>query len=127
MKIVALIARLLLGLVFAVFGSNAFLHFMPMQVPPGNAGAFLTLLFTTKYVYAISAFQLLGGILLLINRFVPLALCILAGIIINILLFHILMAPDGLPMAIVVTVLWFIVFARVSRAFAPIFAARVES
>jgi len=127
MKIVALIARLLLGLMFAVFGSNAFLHFLPMVMPPGNAGAFLTLLFTTKYLYAISGLQLLGGVLLLINRFVPLALTILAGIIINILLFHILMAPEGLPLAIVAAVLWFIVFARVRRAFAPLFAARVES
>jgi uncharacterized membrane protein YphA (DoxX/SURF4 family) len=126
MKIVALIARVLLGLIFVMFGSNVFLHFLPMTTPPGLAGQFLTVLFVSKFVYMVSVFQLIGGLLLLVNRFVPLALCILGAIIVNILTFHILIAPEGLPLAIVVTVLWFIVFARVRKAFTPIFAARAE-
>ena len=68
--------------------------------------------------------QTLGGLLLLINRYVPLAIAILGPVIVNILCFHALMAPAGLPLAIVVTAMWFIVFARNKQYFAPLFTAR---
>ena len=65
--------------------------------------------------------------MLLINRYVPIALTILGPIIVNILLFHGLMNPAGLGLALFVTILWGVVFASVRSAFAGIFQARVET
>ena len=106
MKILTIIARVLLGLVFVVFGSNAFLHFFPMPpLPQGLAGEYLHAFFASGYVYFIGGLQVIGGLLLLIGKFVPLGLIILGAIIVNIWLFHLLMAPEGLPPGIVVTIL----------------------
>jgi putative oxidoreductase len=106
MKILTIIARILLGLIFVFFGSNGFLHFLPMPpLPQGVTGEYLHAFFASGYVYVISGFQVAGGLLLLIGRFVPLGLTILAAIIVNIWTFHLLMAPGGLPPAVVVTIL----------------------
>ena len=106
MKILTTIARILLGLIFVFFGSNGFLHFLPMPpLPQGVTGEYLHAFFASGYVYIISGFQVAGGLLLLIGRFVPLGLTILAAIIVNIWVFHLLMAPEGLPPAVVVTIL----------------------
>ncbi len=106
MKILTIIARILLGLIFVFFGSNGLLHFLPMPpLPQGVTGEYLHSFFASGYVYVISGFQVVGGLLLLIGRFVPLGLTILGAIIVNIWAFHILMAPEGLPPAIVVAVL----------------------
>ena len=127
MKILTHISRFLLGLIFLVFGLNGFLHFIPMPPPSGVAGQFLGSMFVTKYLLFVFAIQLIGGVLLLINRYVPIALTILGPIIVNILLFHGLMNPAGLGLALVVTILWAVVFASVRSAFAGIFEARVET
>src|SRR4051812_37573221 len=100
MKILVTIARVLLGLLFTVFGLNGFLHFIPMPPPQGVAGQFMGVLFTSGYLVPIFALQTVGGALLLANRFVPLALAILAPIIVNNALFHATMDPKGLGMAI---------------------------
>ena len=106
MKILTIIARVLLGLIFVFFGSNGLLHFLPMPpLPQGVTGEFLHSFFASGYVYVISAFQLIAGLLLLIGKFVPLGLTILGAIIVNIWSFHLLMAPAGLPPAVVVTIL----------------------
>ncbi len=118
MRIVTLIARILLRLVFLVFGLNGFLHFIPMQPPKGLAGQYLGVLFVSHYLVPIFLLQVIGGVLLLANRFVPLALALLGPVLVNILLFHSLMAPEGLPLALVTTVLWLIVFYGVRQAFA---------
>ncbi|HXX42831.1 MAG TPA: DoxX family membrane protein [Chthoniobacterales bacterium] len=119
MKIVTIIARLLLGLIFVVFGSNAFFHFMPMPPPPpGLVGEFLHVFFASGWVYVIGGLQTLCGLLLIIGRFVPLALTILAGIIFNILVFHALLAPQGFPPAIVVTILELFLLWRYRAAYA---------
>ena len=119
MKIATIIARGLLGLIFVVFGSNAFLHFIPMPPLPQNlAGDYLRVFFASGYVYVIGGLQVIGGLLLLLGRFVPLGLTILGAIIVNILLFHMLMAPEGLPPAIVVTVLELFLLWRYRDAFA---------
>ena len=97
-----------------------------MPPPSGVAGQFLGSMFVTKYLMFVFAIQLVGGVLLLIHRYVPLALTILGPIIVNILLFHSLMNPEGLGLALVVTILWAVVFASVRSAFAGIFQARVE-
>ena len=124
MKIFTIIARVLLGLVFVIFGSNAFLHFLPMPpLPQGVAGEYLHAFFSSGYVYFIGGFQVIGGLLLLIGRFVPLGLTILGAIIVNIWLFHILMAPEGLPTAIVVTILELFLVWRYRDAFRGIVRA----
>jgi putative oxidoreductase len=120
MKVATVIARLLLGLIFVVFGSNAFLHFLPMPpLPQGVTGEYLHAFFASGYVYAIGGLQVLGGLLLLIGRFVPLGLTILGAIIVNIWIFHILMAPEpaGLPPAILVTILELFLVWRYRDAF----------
>jgi uncharacterized membrane protein YphA (DoxX/SURF4 family) len=125
MKIVALIARILLGLVFVVFGLNGFLQFMPMgPMPSGPGGQFLTAMFQSHFVLAVCAFQVVGGLLLLIGRYVPLGLVILGPVLVNILLFHIFMVHMGLVMALIVTILWFIVFYRYRESFAGLFVAK---
>lgn len=127
MKIAALIARILLGLIFLVFGSNVFIHFIPMQPMPGTAGQFATALYVSHYVIVVGLLELIPAILLLINRYVPLALTLLAPVIVNIFFFHVFMAPSGLPMAIIVVILWIIVFIRVKSAFAGLFQQKVSS
>jgi putative oxidoreductase len=126
MKILTTISRFLLGFIFLVFGLNGFLHFIPMPPPSGVAGQFLGSMFVTKYLLFVFAIQLIGGVLLLVNRYVPIALTILGPIIVNILLFHGLMNPEGLGLAVFVTILWGVVFASVRSAFAGIFQAQVE-
>ena len=122
MKIAATIARYLLGLIFVVFGSNMFFHFIPNPpMPPGPLADFTSALNASHYIFAIGFFQVAPAILLLINRYVPLALTVLAGMIINIDLTHITMAPSGLHMAAVVSLLWLLVFLRVRSNFAGIF------
>jgi putative oxidoreductase len=121
MKIATIIARILLGLIFVVFGSNAFLRFLPMPPIPQNlAGDFLKVFFASGWVYFIGGFQVIGGLLLLIGKFVPLGLTILGAIIVNILIFHILMAPEGFGPAIVVTVLALFLLWQYRSAFAGI-------
>ena len=113
MKIAALIARLLLGLVFTVFGLNGFIGFFPTPpLPPGPAGQFLGALFVSHYVYVVAAVQVAAGVLLLVNRYVPLALVVLGPMLVNILSFHILMYRTGLPTAIVVAILWCLLAVR---------------
>jgi putative oxidoreductase len=106
MKIVVTIVRILLGLVFVVFGLNVFLQFLPAPPPPaGPAGDFAKALFVSHYLQVVGALQVIGGAILLIGRFVPLGLLILGPIIVNILLFHLLLNSTGLPIAIVVAIL----------------------
>src|SRR5882724_13697529 len=110
MKIVALIARILLGLIFFVSGLNGFFHFFPMgQMPTGLAGQYIGVLMQSHYIYFVAALQVAGGVLLLVGRYVPLGLTLLGPVIVNILLYHLLMDLKGLPMAILVTILWGIV------------------
>src|SRR5712692_5745537 len=121
MKILTVIARIFLGLVFVFFGSNAFLHFLPMPpLPQGLAGLYLKAFLDSGYVYIIGGMQLIAGLLLLIGRFVPLGLTVLAAIVFNIWAFHILMAPEGFPPALVVTVLELFLLWQYRTAFAPL-------
>src|ERR1700681_4055705 len=126
MKTASLIARLLLGLIFLVFGLNGFLHFIPMPPPTGVAGQFFGAIFTSHYWVIIFGIQVIGGLLLLINRYVPLALVLLGPVIVNIFFIHALMAPAGLPLAIVVVLLWALLAVRNRQHLAGIFVQRVE-
>jgi putative oxidoreductase len=106
MKIATIIARTLLGLIFAVFGSNAFLHFIPMPPPPaGLAGDFFKALFASHYFYVVAIVQVAGGLIVLSGRFTALGLTLLGPVIVNILCFHIFLNSDGLPLALVVAAL----------------------
>ena len=105
MKYAILIARVLLGIVFVVFGSNAFLHFIPTPPLQSQAGAFIGALIASGYVYVVAMLQIVGGLLLLIGRFVPLGLALLGPVIVNIMLYHICLDPSGLPVAIFVSLL----------------------
>src|SRR6266404_1953625 len=107
MKYVIVIVRVLLGLEFVVFGANAFLQFMgPVPEMHGQAGAFMTALMSSGYMYVIAVLQILGGLCLLLGaRFVPLGLTLLGPVIVNIILFHVFLLPQGLGIGIVDAVL----------------------
>jgi putative oxidoreductase len=125
MKIAVLIARILLGLIFVVFGLNGFLNFLDMgPMPTGLAGQFIGALFLSHYFWVIAALQVIGGALLLANRFVPLGLVLLGPVIVNIILYHVFLNPSGALMAGVVTILWFIVFYGKRQYFSGIFVQR---
>ena len=120
MKYAVIIVRVLLGLVFAVFGSNAFLHFIPMPPMQGLPGQFIGALFGSGYIYAIAGVQVVGGLLLLIGRFVPLGLALLVPVIVNITLYHIFLDPSGLGMACVISVLALFLLWAYRDRFAPL-------
>jgi uncharacterized membrane protein YphA (DoxX/SURF4 family) len=125
MKIVLFIARLLLGLIFVVFGLNGFLNFLSMgPMPSGLAGQFIGALALSHYFWIVAALQVVGGALLLVNRFVPLALVLLGPVIVNIILYHVFLNPAGIALAIVVAILWLIVFYGYRQYFSGIFVPR---
>jgi putative oxidoreductase len=125
MKIASVIARYLLGLIFLVFGLNGFLHFIPMPPPKGALAAqFGGAIFASHYWVVVFSIQVIGGVLFLVNRYVVLALVLLGPVIVNIFFFHALMAPEGLPLAIVVVVLWLILAVHYKQYLVGIFVQR---
>jgi hypothetical protein len=119
------VTRLALGAIFTVFGLNGFLHFLPQPAPSGLAAVFLGGLAASGYMFPlIKGTEVLVGLLLLSNRFVPLALTILAPIVVNIVAFHAFLAPAGLAVPIVVTALGIYLASTERRVFAPFFRAR---
>jgi hypothetical protein len=127
MRTASTIARYLAGAIFLVFGLNGFLNFIPLPPPVGVAAQFMGALYTSHFLWVIFAFQIIAGVLLLANRYVPLAVAMLAPIIVNILSFHVLMAPSGLPLALFVAVLWAVIFVDVRLAFASLFQPRLQA
>jgi putative oxidoreductase len=126
MRTASVIARYLAGVIFLVFGLNGFLHFIPLPPPEGVAGQFMGALYISHYLWVIFAFQVIAGVLLLVNRYVPLAVAVLAPVLVNILSFHAFMAPSGLPLALFVTVLWALIFIDVRPAFSGLFQSRLQ-
>jgi putative oxidoreductase len=124
MKTALLIARILLGLIFLTFGLNGFLHFIPAPPPTGVPLQFVMAMLASRYWMVIFGVQAICGALLLVNRFVPLALVALAAEIVNILAFHIFMGAPGLPLAFGVAVLWAFVAWGNRQHLAGIFVAR---
>src|SRR5258706_11648460 len=127
MRTASVIARYLAGVIFLVMGLNGFLHFIPFPPPPGVAGQFMGALYVSHYLWVIFAFQVIAGVLLLVNRYVPLAVAVLAPVIVNILAFHVLMAPSGLPLALFVTALWAGIFPQGRPAFFRVFQSRWQA
>jgi putative oxidoreductase len=124
MRTVSVIARYLAGVVFLVMGLNGFLNFIPFPPPTGVAAQFMSALYVSHYLWVIFAVQVVGGLLLLVNRYVPLAVALLAPVLVNILTFHVLMAPAGLPMALFVMILWAAIFIQVRPVFSGLFQSR---
>jgi putative oxidoreductase len=125
MRIATIIARLLLGLIFTVFGLNGFLNFIP-QPPPTNplAVQFFVAVSASHFATFFFALQVLGGLLLLSGYFVPLALTVLAGELYNILAFHITLSPATIAPALVACGLWVVVFIPYRKSFSGVFTAK---
>src|SRR5258705_12263014 len=102
----ASIGRFVIGLVFVGFGLNGFLNFIPMGPVPALAGQFAAALIQSHYMVVVLTLEILSGLLLVTNNYGLLATTFIAPVIVNILLFHIFMAPAGLPVAAVVAALW---------------------
>jgi putative oxidoreductase len=125
MKIVSVIARYLLGLIFTVFGLNGFLNFIHQPPPPNPVAIqFLVAVSASHFAAFFFAMQLIGGLLLLSGFFVPLALTVLAAELYNILAFHLTLAPASIAPALVACVLWVLVFLQYRNSFAGILAVK---
>ena len=123
MKYIVLTCRIMLGIAFVFFGSNHILNFLHPPPPHGDVAIWGNLMFTHHYFVFVGVVQLVAGILLLVNRFVPLALTLLGPVLVNILLFHFLFDPAGVAPGLACTLFWFILFAAYYRNFLPLFEA----
>lgn len=126
MKIVGIVARILLGLMFFVFGLNPFLKFLPMPPLEGVWGQFLGALIVSHYVWLVGATQVASGALLLIGRYVPLAVALSGPVIANIIAYHLTMQHSGAQPAVLATTCWVFLFWRYRQSFAPLWVARPE-
>tara|TARA_R110002073_G_scaffold123234_1_gene266802 strand:- start:92007 stop:92378 length:372 start_codon:yes stop_codon:yes gene_type:complete len=117
MNSIAMIARYLLGLAMLVFGANKFLNFMPAPDLPEAAGAFMGALDGSGYIFpALGVVYILAGLMLVLNKAVPLALVMLVPVSFNIVAFHLAYAPEGILFAAVVAVLnLFLVYTNWDR------------
>lgn len=121
MKYVIPACRILLGLMFFVFGLNNILHFIPMPpMPPSDATTFSTIMMAHGWMTFVGVIMTIAGLLLLVGRFVPLALTLLAPIIVNIVLYHVLLMPHGYIPAALATVLEIVLLIAYWRSFAPL-------
>jgi uncharacterized membrane protein YphA (DoxX/SURF4 family) len=123
-----LVARILLGLIFFVFGLNGFLHFIPMPPMPEEAGALMGALAATGYFFPVLKItEIVSGALLLSGLFVPLALILLAPIVVQIFLFHAVLAPGSMALPIVIVILQaYLGFVAHRGSFDSILSARTE-
>lgn len=120
-------ARVVLGLIFFVFGLNGFLGFLPQPPLPPAAGGFLGGLASAGYMFPlIKGTEVVVGLLLLSGRWVPLALTIAAPVIVNIVAFHLFLAPAGMILPIVMLSAEIALAWWYRDAFRPMLAARVE-
>jgi putative oxidoreductase len=126
MKYAILAARLLMGIIFLVFGANHIVPFLHMPAIPGDAGVFATILFTHKYFAVIGLIEVIGGLLLLVGRFVPFALTILGPVIVNIFLFTALIAAGNLVLPVLMVVLEIFLIFAYRLSFAGIFSPGPE-
>lgn len=124
-KVVPTAARLFMGLVFTVFGLNFFLHFLPTPPEPPRAAAFAGALFGSGYLFPLlKSIEVAAGLLLLSGLFVPLALAVLAPVIVNIVGFHLFLAPGGLPIPLAVLAAEIYLAWTYRAAFAPMLRLR---
>jgi putative oxidoreductase len=127
-RIASTAARYLLAFIFLVFGMNHYLNFIPMgPMPAGTEGQFLGALMSSHYLYIVAFCEVAPAVLLLINRYVPLALLVLGPVIVNIFLTGVLIAPSAIPPGIVLTILWILAAWRVRSVFFPLLEPRVSA
>jgi hypothetical protein len=112
------------GLDLCLFRNERVLQFVKAPMPTGLAGEFLTVLFQSHYVLFICVVQIVGGLLLLVNRYVPLALTLLGPVVVNIILYHLLLNPTAAQLAVVVTICWFFLFYRYRQNFSGLFVQK---
>ena len=124
MKQAATVCRILMGLIFVFAGSNHLFNFLPMPAQTGIAGQFTAAMLSSHYLFVVGIFEVVPGILLLAGFFVPLALTLLGGVIVNILLSGFLIDHNGLLPGLIVALLWLVVFWRYRGSFAGIFHPR---
>lgn len=127
MKIAVIVARVLLGVAFLFAGVMKFFPMKPGQIPPGDAGAMMTLMMAHKWMVFYGLVEAVSGLLLLAGRFVPLALTLLAGMIVNITLFNATLFPKALPVALVLGALEIFLVWAYREAFAGVFAAKARA
>jgi uncharacterized membrane protein YphA (DoxX/SURF4 family) len=123
MSWVVLVARVLVGLPFLVFGLNHFAHFLPMPSPnfPENATKFITALGSSGYLDVVKVLEVVGGALILSGRLVPLGLVIVTPVAVNIALFDIVLVGQPALGVVLTGLCFFLVWAYRSH-FAPVFA-----
>lgn len=123
MKIAVLIARILLGFIFVFFGLNIYFSFLPMQLPPGDAGTLMSVMFKHGWFTFYGLFYVVGGVLLLIGRFVPIGLVLLGPVIVNILLFHVTFNLSGIGPGVVTAILEIFLIYAYREHFKTLFTA----
>ena len=126
MRIAVVIARILLGALFAFAGFVKVVPVMPMQTPPGDAGAMMGLMMVHRWMLLYGLVELAGGLMLLTGRFVPLGLTLLAAMIINITLFNATLFRQAVPTALVVGALEIFLVYAYRASFAGIFDAKAK-
>jgi len=127
MKVATIILRIMLGLVFLVFGLNKIHQFIPTGTMTTDASTFIGVMVATRYFMVVGFIESLGGLLLLFNRFVPLGLVLLGPIIVNVFLTGLLMDRQGIPMAGAVAAMWLFLFWRYKNNFTPLFEAKAKT
>jgi len=126
MKIVTIIARVLLGLMFFVFGLNPFFKFLPMPPLEGVWGQFLGALIVSHFVWLVGVTQIISGALFLIGRYVPLAIALSGPVLLNIIAYHVTMQHSGAQPAVLAVICWVVLFWRYRESFAPLWVAKPE-
>jgi putative oxidoreductase len=125
-KIATIIVRIFVGFAFVVFGANVFFNFMPAPAMTDTAGTrWVTAMVETRYFFVVGA-QVVGGLLLLINRYVPLGLAILGPVIVNILSYHLFMHREGISGAFIAAALWLFLFYAYREYFSSLFVQRAQ-
>jgi uncharacterized membrane protein YphA (DoxX/SURF4 family) len=130
LRYVTIVARLLLALIFLPAGAMYFLGMMPepKEPPPPAAMDFAMAMMKTGYLFQlVKAVELTAGVLFLINRFVPLALVLLAPVAVNICLFNLKLAPgiSGVVTCVIIIVLWVYLAWAYRATFRPLLVAKV--
>lgn len=126
MKIITIVVRTLLGLGFVIFGANLIHPFIPQpkETPPQLVLDFMSVvLVKTAFMKVVGGFQLVGGLLLLTGRYVPIGLTLLGPVLVNILMFHVLVMQGGYLIPLVFIALYLVVFAGYWKSFESVFKA----
>ena len=118
-----LLVRIILGIILVIFGSNSFLHFIPLPPPTGSAANFMDSLAATGYIFPVlGVLEVIIGAMLLLKKWIAFALILLAPISINILLFHLFLDIPGASVALLVAVLNTIMIYKHWKQYIPLFA-----